>query len=477
MQGLWFAFSVKFSIPPDESYHYQLIDYYANRSLTDGPLITNQSPDSLRFGDIERNPSYLYHYIMSFPLEAVRAITDSQQVAIFTLRVINVLIIGASLFVLLKVLDLAGATKFLRNLTVFTVSATGMFVWLGAAISYDNLAFLFFVLFVYWTLRSIQKITYSGAALALSFGALTVLTKNSFIPIIIIITVSALVMILKKNRLKQISKNFWYSMQKNIKKPTVVLATLLVVLVSGLVSERYVGNIIYYGDVTPACDAVHSHEECLSNGLYVRSANQEKTFEEFKSMGGVLPFQPFDFSGSWLAAMYGRLYFYFGDKQMVPDTDAEKIAFIAALILLAGVAINKKRLIDNKEELILLIIALGYTGVLFLYNLNSYLHTGAKFGYQGRYLIPALPFIYYFVIKLGILLYKQAKKSIRIYVFSGFVLFYLAYILLHFPFLVFLRGTTDGWYTSNATNYNLNLQKAVEYLPGMRSISQRNTAQ
>ena len=148
IQSVWFATTIKYKVPPDEAYHYQLTEYYSQRSIGAGPIISNQT-DNFSLGDIERAPGYLYHYTLSFPLKAVSATTDSLKARVVSLRIINVGLTLLSLIVLLKIFKLIKMNDKQRLVAIVLVSGTGMFLWMSAAINYDNLAYLTFLIFCF----------------------------------------------------------------------------------------------------------------------------------------------------------------------------------------------------------------------------------------------------------------------------------------------------------------------------------------
>ena len=66
-----------------------------------------------------------------------------------------------------------------------------------------------------------------------------------------------------------------------------------------------------------------------------------------------------------------------------------------AVILVCGViALKKFAFVNDKEQAFLLIVAIAYTSILFIFNLQGYLSSAAKFGYQGRYLLPVIPILF-----------------------------------------------------------------------------------
>ena len=68
IQAVYIAMSMKIGIPPDELTHIRFIEYYRDHSLS--PFITEQH-SGFAIGDVTREVSYLYHYLMSLLLRVL----------------------------------------------------------------------------------------------------------------------------------------------------------------------------------------------------------------------------------------------------------------------------------------------------------------------------------------------------------------------------------------------------------------------
>src|SRR5260221_1580992 len=62
VQALWFAFSDRYPMAFDESFHFGLIQLHAGQWL---PFFTHTPAHSEVYGAVARDPSYLYHYLLS----------------------------------------------------------------------------------------------------------------------------------------------------------------------------------------------------------------------------------------------------------------------------------------------------------------------------------------------------------------------------------------------------------------------------
>ncbi|HSX30798.1 MAG TPA: hypothetical protein VLE99_02675, partial [Candidatus Saccharimonadales bacterium] len=87
LEALWFVFSARYPMAFDENYHFGLIKLHAEQWV---PFFTSQPHDASVFGAVVRDPSYLYHWLMSFPYRFISLFTHSQTAHVIVLRMINV---------------------------------------------------------------------------------------------------------------------------------------------------------------------------------------------------------------------------------------------------------------------------------------------------------------------------------------------------------------------------------------------------
>lgn len=461
-QGLWFAATVRSTIPPDEVHHFQFIKYYSQQPISEGPFIGEQAPNTFILGDIERTPSYLYHYSLGSLLKLGNVFTQSEDIQVFLLRVINILLVVGGLIVLRKLLREAGATTFQENIVTGLLVFTGMFVWLSASISYDNALFLLISLFLLLLIR-LFKYNSSKAFIGLvAVGSLAMLVKLTFA---LILTVGLMVFIFKIAAQKKFINSLWGDMKISFQKRRVSMILLLVFAIFSfaLFTERYIGNQIEYGSIAPACQTLHTEQECLQNKIYRRSIAQSAAFVDFTQQGGRVIYSPFEFAGDWVDRMYDGLFFYFGHKNISPTNSVFNIFAIYVLSLTILIVMYYKRgsVINTPADMILIFVLIFYVAVLFLFNMNSYLNSGTKYGFQGRYLLPVIPFLYFYLVKAIGSAYPIAAKAygnkLRYALWGVSLLF----IFHHMPLLTFYRGADETWYTDKTKNLNVFVQRAL----------------
>ncbi len=95
VSAVWTAISARYPMAFDESYHLGLIKLHA---LQWNPIFTKQPAGVAEYGALTRDPSYLYHYLMSFPYRLMVVLHISEMSKIVTLRLINVSLFAVSLF-------------------------------------------------------------------------------------------------------------------------------------------------------------------------------------------------------------------------------------------------------------------------------------------------------------------------------------------------------------------------------------------
>src|SRR6187401_2990964 len=87
LEALWFVFSAAYPMAFDEDFHFGVTAIYSHQWL---PFLDGQPPHASQFGSLATDPSYLFHYLMSFPLRFIALFTDNQAAQVIFLRVLNV---------------------------------------------------------------------------------------------------------------------------------------------------------------------------------------------------------------------------------------------------------------------------------------------------------------------------------------------------------------------------------------------------
>jgi len=484
-QSVWYSASVRYAIPPDESYHTKFIKYYSEQPLLSGPIIADQGNGIYELGDIERMPSYLYHYLLSFPQRMLNNfdLTDDQNV--FYLRLINILFSVLSLVMIKRLMELTCSNRFIISGSLTLLVLTGMFTWISSAVNYDNLSMLSIFVFLYLGVKFVKEVNYASFLLAFSVALLSILIKFTVAPLIGFVAV-VVAWLAYWDGLK--FREFATGLIGYIKTPTNrLMATLIVILALVsvvLFSERIVGNLLSYQSVTPSCDVIHTEEQCLESAIFKRTKIVELRYQKLVASGQEL-FKPVGDSGKWIdtmyqriyfypskalfvglwtKTMYERLYFYYGHR-VIPANDDGRLAvsLIGGLIALS-VVIKSRIILENRWEKLFITLMIFYILQVFFFNLNSYLNSGAMLAYQGRYLLPVMPFFFYFSLKLFAVT-RESLSGILSRVYAAVTVAAIIWFsLVHFPPYVFIKGSNTSWYTEQTKTFNTNLKDSLRDL-------------
>lgn len=451
---LLFVFSIAYRIPPDEYYHFRFIEYYATQPITDGPFISNQGVEHYDLRDITRVPNYLYHYAMSFPLRAMFQVTDSLVAQVMVLRLITLGIGVAGFFLVRRIFQQIGASRFVQHSILFLIGLTGMVLWMFSSINYDVPATFLYMACVSLALSILQGkgITTKRLALFCLFAMLCVLTKVTFLPFLAALVAITLFLKRKDLSLKQ-------NLQINNLKH---LLLILAVIVSGfLFVERIGGNIIKYQQIEVTCDKVHAYADCMQDDVFNRNETQLKAYAIQKAEGRGVTYQPYQFTQMWSTFMYERSHFYYGHEQMKANYGAKVLAVATAATFVVMAAVFRKKIAVSKGEKLLFWITLSYAATMYVFNAQTWLKFGQPYAFQGRYLFPIIPFLYYFCIKLLILTYKSLNGRLRQIFLAVVTVIMMLSIYTHLPLLVFYRGTEAKWYTDSTRNFHLRVQDGL----------------
>ena len=86
LQSIWIPISSRYPMAFDEAFHRNIIQLHASQW---SPFITNQAPLTSKYGALTTDPSYLYHYLMSWPWRLVNLLFKSDTYKIVSLRFIR----------------------------------------------------------------------------------------------------------------------------------------------------------------------------------------------------------------------------------------------------------------------------------------------------------------------------------------------------------------------------------------------------
>jgi hypothetical protein len=448
---LFFAANITYQIPPDEYYHFRFIEYYAKQPVLDGPVITNQGVEHFDLRDITRIPNYLYHYVMSFVLRLTYLFTDSIFTQVFILRVLSIAIGIASLFIVRRILKQIGANGFTQNSVLLLLSLTGMLLWIFSSINYDVPSIFLYLSCVSVSLSILQGkgITTRRLGWFAVLAMLCVLTKVTFIPFLgLLVVITAF---LKR-------KDFRFVQDLRLTNYKHLVLIVAVLLIGFLFVERIGGNLVRYHQIEVVCDKIHAYSDCMQDDVFSRNEIQLRAYAQQKARGDGVTYQPYQFTQMWVTFMYERSHFYYGHEQMRANYGAKIMAGLTAIAFIILAAVFRKRIAETPGEKLLFWVTLSYALVMYMFNLQTWLKYGQPYAFQGRYLFPVIPFLFYFCVKLLILAYQRLHGRLR-QAFAGLVILVAVLsIYTHLPILVFYRGSETKWWPTPLQAFNLRVQ-------------------
>lgn len=394
-EALWFAFSAIYPMAFDEDFHFGLIRLYSHHWL---PFLSNQPAGADQFGAVARDPSFLYHYLMSFPYRLINLFTHNQTTQVIWLRLLNVVMFTGSLWLFRKVLLRVKASPALANVALALFVLIPIVPELAAHINYDN----FFMVLVpllclssFSLLEGFKRRSINAAAL-LSFVVLALastLVKYAGLPIILAAVVFLLVQL--GVHYKGHFAELWPGVKKGFATtPRSLLGVLLVPLLvlSVFFVQRYGVNLAQYKNPVPDCGDILTAEQCNQYGPWARDHNYTLSRpSDFQA-------NPVSYLGTWLGGMWKRLFFTingnvpvgrYANKPGSPLPSWSAVA-LAAVVLVTMIAWWRKLYRGNVLLGFTLAISLFYILVLWLNGFGDYDRVGHAVAINGRYLLPVL---------------------------------------------------------------------------------------
>ncbi len=159
LQAGYIAIRSGYPLAFDEGFHVGVIQLHAQQL---NPFL-GQLPDSAnQFGAVATDPSYLYHYLLSFPYRAINLVTNNSFYIVLMLRFISIAFFAVGIVVYRKVLKFSGASNALIGLTILAFTMLPIVSFTAAQINYDNLLFLAVAIALLLCLKFTEKLRKTG---------------------------------------------------------------------------------------------------------------------------------------------------------------------------------------------------------------------------------------------------------------------------------------------------------------------------
>lgn len=451
--------SAQYPMAFDEQYHFGLIQLHAHQWL---PFFTSQPTDSGAYGAIARDPSYLYHWLMSLPYRLIALFTPNQTTQIICLRVINVALFAYALTLYRTLVRRIGASRALTNSLFAVFVLIPVVPFLAATINYDNLLMVAIPVSMLLGLRVMKDFREKRVSAPALLGLCTVLLlasliKFPFLPVFAVMVLYSVWLAWHEGLLNRRGvRGFTASYTSlSVVRRIVLLAACL--LAFGLFAERYMVNAAVYHVPVPACDAVIGHDTCMEYGPYGRDAQYK--------MNKPATFRPnfFVFAWEWLYGMWFRLYFAINQNYYTrkPLFVVSWIGVVGAVTLAVGILMRFRSLFrGNRTRQLIAWVTAGYIMTLFLDNFKGYAKTGMPVAINGRYLIPFLLFLFAFG---GIAWSKILHRHTVVKTTTASIVIALLLLQGGGTMTYILRAAGDDWYWNNSVvrSVNRSIQKAA----------------
>lgn len=461
INSTWIALSAGYPMAFDENFHLGLIKLYATRM---SPFWSAQPPGEAVFGAVARDPSYLYHYLMSFPYRILEYLVPSEFAQVLFLRFSSIVIFGIGIYVFRKILLEAGFSKALTHASLLVFVLIPIVPLLAAHINYDNLIFTLLALTIWQTQLFAKRLTQQKQFDVSKFIVITMLcifgslVKYAYLPFALGIVIYLGIKIFRHSGFNSKS---WTKITKSFRvySPKILYLLLIpLIMLSGLFLERYAVNTIRYSTPTPECNQVLSVDECLAYGpwrrnYYTRKAKIENRLETNFSQNPVRYLVTL-----WLSEITFQLFFAIdgpkSDYQVGKPFRILRNSSVLVLILGTGLIIYHNRYLRKKYRLMLFgIITITYGGSLIALNYSEFINLGYPFAIQGRYLIPILPLIIAVMVAAYSKTIGKQRTTIKLSLFS---LALLVLLTQGGGAGTYILRSKDSWYWPNNISNDLN---------------------
>jgi hypothetical protein len=458
IQAAWIALSAQYPLAFDENFHFGIIKLYAEQW---GPFLAHM-PDTGAYGALTRDPSYLYHYLVSFPYRLIALLTHNEVHQIITLRFLNIALFAAGLVAFRHLLLKLGITRRLTNFSLLMLIVVPVVPFLAAHINYDNLLFLLIPITISLAVTCGRALRQGGSLPVVPFLALvilsllTTLVKYVFLPILLAIGLYLIIVFWRQPEKKRLLECFFQAFARL--RPLIQIGLVVGLVISGsLFVERDVVNVIKYHNIAPPCSKVRSIDYCEQYGPWAR--NHFLTQQRKSRVIADPDPNPFSFGEEWAHDLLYRLYFAinYDYSTKPPLLVPYRVAFGVGLFGILFLCFWIRRILRRYKDLILPLAAtVLYAAALFYTNYSDYLKYGERVAINGRYFIPLLPFIFVVIGLAYRNFFTLLLPSWRRYVKGALALTVLFMIMQGGGILTFIAESEPDWYWQDKTVVNVN---------------------
>ncbi|HUD05946.1 MAG TPA: hypothetical protein VMR18_03495 [Candidatus Saccharimonadales bacterium] len=458
LEASWIALSAVYPQAFDENFHFGLIKVYSHYWL---PFLNGQPANANSYGAVAVDPSYLYHYLMSFPYRFISLFVHGQTGQVILLRFINIGMFTTAIVLFRRVLLRARLSPAFTNISLAIFALIPIVPQLAAHINYDNLLLPLTAWVCLLTFKAIDELVARRPTARTLITLATVclftsIVKSAFLPIFLGVVIFVLFYAYKKfkGKFKLLFKRLWDSFRSQSWLAKTLLVVLFLVSL-GLFAQRDGTNLVKYHTIEPNCSSVLSVKACEQHGAW--ESNYTKHLTVVSEKGNIHFANPIVYVFMWLYWMWYRLFFAINGMTSnftnYPPLPLPSAA--AAIIAIAGVAAvvkwRKKIFSNNPYIVFFLVISMIYIASLLIDGYAQYRYTNTLVTMNGRYLLPILLLVGAIVGRAFSLSLRSSPQRKTIIAVIALILF-----LQGGGVLTFITRSDPSWDWSNSAVVHVN---------------------
>jgi hypothetical protein len=452
LQALWIALTGLYPMAFDEDFHMGVITVYANNHFS--PFLSGQPVGADAYGAVARDPSYLYHYLMSFPFRFTGLFTDNIATQVLILRFLNIAFFASCLPLFRRLLLKTGASRAVVHTVLLIFVLIPVVPLLAAQVNYDNVIIPITALCLLLAVNFAQELQATKRFNVQVFGWLVIvsmlgsLVKYAFLPVVLGIGLYFAVLLFRTYhswRKLLVSIGFGITL---ITRPMRWLLLVLFIISAILFGQRYGVNVIKYHKPVVDCGKVLTVEQCSQYGPWRRDYQYAQHKDEQTTNVNIVIF-----TGEWFYGMWMRSFFAVdgattGFQTRGPLLMPGLVAIVGAVSSIVLLVVYGKRIFQRYNRSVLwlfTIVPIIYIITLFLDEFEAYVRTGQPVAINGRYLFPILPLLLLFA-GLAWREYLQRQPHIKVMVLT----LGLLCLVWGGGVLTYVIRSNDSWYWNSA---------------------------
>lgn len=444
LQASWIALSANYPMAFDEDFHLGVIRLYADHLL---PFWGGHPIGGDAFGAVARDPSYLFHYLMSLPYHLIAGVSQSQAVQVLFLRAINIALFAWGLVLYRQLLLKTKAPAGLVHLVMLAFVLIPIVPLLGAHINYDNLIMPLTALALILTIKVVNSLDKKLDVLAtlrlLAVCLFASLVKYAFLPVFAGIIGFLLWRVWRRHDYRSPAGliKAWRSGWRKVSRPARVGLMAAIVVLSGLSYERYGINMLQYRTPVPDCGQVLAYDNCKHYGPWIRDYNLERTKGD--ASRSVRLFHSEWQRGMWLRSFFSLAGPTVGYQTKSPFWIPAQGTIWLALLSGAALLLTGRQLLRRYHRQVLYLFAavtLVHVAVLWLQQYQLFLQAGKAVAINGRYLLPILPLI---ILIAALAVHQLVRRRAARLAIAVLVIVCLSW---GGGALTFILRSNDSWY-------------------------------